>query len=1391
MAIDKILPRSLNLDDDYLLVKSTEMADALNVSISTDDDGDAGVVKRAYGTELVPFAVGSSLPAGTNKVVGSCINREKNEILYAVYNSSGNHSIYLYSVATNTLSLVDRDSVWGFTADGWVKMDTIVKENGETLLYLNDGLTDPKKINVTKSLSDPLYPYKEIRDNEGTPIYIYTSDERLLSITTAKQPPLESPSVAFLNDPSFIGNNLKDNYFEFAYQYVYEDGEVSAISPYSPIALNQTMFFSSPSVNSSYFNAIDITVKFSLGDVSKVRILCRDMAVNRFFIVEEVDNVRSVSSTQSTVRFYNNKSRRYIQEREQNKLYDNVPKKALAQSIAANRLLYGGMTEFYDNVPVSANVSFNYDTAQSNASSQVTPSSASTQTSVSGAGFWFDIDLSAMSASLSVPSTTRINITPQGNVQITDNWTDSDISQNYTEFTTGLFKFNIDRSITLSPYANRTELANQIHPIIAGLYDGSSDGEQVFTLSGNNYACSGTSKVDVFYESFSANKIRMRFVLTQGNFLIFDPVSGTPKETLNRNFRTSTQTITSYLNVSSTNFAQAFSRSTFKRSQFHQLGVVYYDGRNRSGAVNPIGSFRADNFSDLFQGRCSANVRISSNAPSWAKRWQLVYAPYSTYSYMYSYSAAEAFTSTQPIADGRKAIYISLRHLEGKEDSYKESKGAIFNYSFVKGDRLRIVSYQPTAQRVWPTEDLDFEIIGLESLDSTNTVLSPTAGVSANRKSGLFLSVKDEGYTSFSSRDIENGTSQWDNNVIFEIYRPSSIQENSVYFEIGESYPVIYDSTSLSYKHKGQRDFQYSFNPTLPENQITVSDMAPYGRVGTSPSLDVRNGDSVRIVVPVGVFQTFAVSNVFSLDGKRYFQVPNSVVTGTYQVDAITNVSDAVVTTYNGDAYLKDRELKVNFNGHPFIENVYYETLVVEDLSINDFVESAYIGIGRSNAESEVAKSVFRKATIAYSDPYALDTSILGLSSFNLADANFQDLQAEHGAVRYIASNSDSIFVIQDTKCSVIPISRNVVEYTNGNASVTISNNFLGQQNFYAGDFGVGEHPESVAHYYGRVFFADHRTGKVIRISADGIEVISEQGMEAFFDSIFETVNRLGSSNFKIYGGIDPRNSEYVISIQKIAGAFEFENQTVGFSIDDKVWTTRYSYMPESMSEINGELYSMKNGSLYRHAFGAPRCRFYGQDFPSKLRIISSQNASMVKIYEAIGQESTAPWSFSCFTADQNTPVVLGSNMEKKEGFYYHNIPTDINKLNLFGIGTISGVTSVSAGVFRVTFSSSISYMPIVIGSTIYKISGSSATPTSYTITSVSGSNEITVSGSGALNTGEFLACAAPDSMAVDGEKLRGPYMVIDMEISGTSDSELYGVNVWFNRSVPHNEQVN
>ena len=95
MATDKLIPQYLNKDEDARLVKNVEMTDALNIRVSTDDNGNQGVLKNVDGNSSVPAALASeAIPSsGTNRVIGSVSSEAGKCIYFFLYNSSGNHGI--------------------------------------------------------------------------------------------------------------------------------------------------------------------------------------------------------------------------------------------------------------------------------------------------------------------------------------------------------------------------------------------------------------------------------------------------------------------------------------------------------------------------------------------------------------------------------------------------------------------------------------------------------------------------------------------------------------------------------------------------------------------------------------------------------------------------------------------------------------------------------------------------------------------------------------------------------------------------------------------------------------------------------------------------------------------------------------------------------------------------------------------------------------------------------------------------------------------------------------------------------------------------------------------------------------------------------------------------
>lgn len=1454
MAIDKLIPRYLNKDDDYLLVKSVEMVDALNVQMSDDEGGNAGVIKNALGNVLVS---GDALPTGTNTVIGTTACKQTGEIFYFVHNSSNNHSIYQYTSRRNTVRLVYRDSVLGFTATGFVKADCLVKENGDTLLYFTDGVTDPKKINATKALANAVgvsgYPYKAAGTSG------YTDDEKLLSITTIKAPPLQPPSVQAQVDTSIKSNNITDKILQFAYQYIYEDGEISSISPYSEIALNYLNFVDGYVTDDMkrLFNSVLIGFNYSKGDVSKVRILYREGTLNNFSFFKDLPNDRALSS--GSISFTNSIIGNPVSDNEMNKQYDSVPLSAVSQVISGNRLTYGNYKEFYDNTALSGNISFLHESSAPKLLSFGTETTGTTVTaSTTVNSVYFTIDLSDF------PDSSSYNTTINASFQVTsDKLTLSSGSPSGSTFSVGRLSnvssldlgspsFNIQKTFVVGAYANKATLASSVIQNISGssylaeispTYPLSVPLGTAPTYDQLDYYFAGTLEVTVSAISVVGSVITFRISPNSSALNVqtsqitrISIVGGDPIR--QRDVTLSEDPVTfkgitiggaynhTWTNLKVFKISSSFGISnntytTFKSGQRHRFGIVYYDNYNRSSAVNELGEFYNPNEGDRPNGevgQSSALLRLSSQPPSWAKKWQLVYSPYMSYSYAYRYSVAEAFVGAEVTggSSNDKQIYLAMRHLEGKQSSYKESKGAKFDYQYADGDKLRVVSYvspNGAGSVSYPNEAI-FDIVGYEYISSSGVVSVSGATNKTYRETGDFLIIKNENYSGFSASDVVNQVDLWDNDTIVEIYRPVPQFSSLVYREIGEVMDI--GVSGGSYYHKGIRDLSYVFpsvNLTALNGTYTVT-----GQVLIYP------GDRftfTQIVSPGGtpLEATRTVSNsrinanghtvISFLDGG----LPNS----DWTIQVVSGLSDTIIKTSNGDCYYRPRQIKLN----PLVSSsvnvdktnvsgIRYVNYFVEDLSVSDFSSSNYIGVGRPNAVAPEAKQIERKSSITYSEPYSLDSSVLKLSSFNGGQGNFVDLPNAYGAIKQMLNNGDSITVLQEVKSSLIPVNRNLVEYLDGTSNVTVSTNYLGSQSVYAGDFGT-QNPESVKAYNGRVYFSDVRSGKIVRIGPDGLEPISEAKIDAYTqDKCFIIASSTGT--YKTIGGIDPMHGEYDITYLTVSGGPNIDD-TIAYDMEDKVWNTRYSYLPEAYEHLDNFLYTFKGGFMYRHTESAFRMNYFGQQYTCSLKLVSAFNNSMVKTAEAFSIEGNSPWSFKFSTSGQTlseTVIVPGSRLELKEGMYYAYVPrvsssgsssnwTTIGVVSATGTwtsGAVSGITLDFSAPITSTFQSSGN---ITMGHISINIPGPNVF---YPASSGSlGFQSIIRDGDSRVRLGDYVSgvtfvspigniFVVASNPSIDGDPVRGPYFIIDVSNGSEDPIEAYAFNVYFTRSRLHNELV-
>ena len=1409
MAIDKITPRQLNKDEDSLLLRSVEMSDALNVRISEDEEGNRGVLKNIKGNSALLLDAADSLPSGTNRVVGSCSFNQKNEVYYFVWNSNATHTIY--RINESGAKLITAGSYLEFDKTSIVNAQAIEDGNGEILLYFNDGVNEPKKVNVTKCLDANItYPAG------------ITNADRLIEVAVAKQPPLQPVTFEYKTNTSVKSNYVYGKMFQFAYQYIYRDGEVSALSPISSPAFSNWMANRARTlpreINSE--NYLRLTFKTSTAAVEKVRVLARTNNVDTFAIVKEVDVVTPGSDL--TYDFYNDGLYPLLATNESDKTHDVVPKKAQSMTLSNNRLFFGNYTEGFDvSTPTTSLEPFYMHTGAVR-DFDITKSAA----------VQFHIDTSSLESE--IPGNKKLSVRIQVNYTrwsygnqggVSDSFTvynSSGSSYDYTatliEVVPGAPVFEFDINLTAASYT-KTDYINAIKSALEAAANVTVNAAQYSTVSSLveltstvgdpgstslNAAFGGSMVFGIENVSYDSVDDELDFqVKLQSYDLRASYVQGitlSTAENITDSFTASETPGILYGTIGDSfvyePLAQA-SVSTFKSNADHGFGIVYYDNRGRATGVREIGSVSVSGWGaedrDGRNGAAKIIVDISSDAPSYAASYSIVYSKNNKYSDYKQYTVMEAFKATNADSndvgdsDGNDNIYVSLASLQRKEDSYSASKASGFKFSAAEGDKLRIVRYydRTAGEYVYP-QGFEFEVIGLKTFTATDSPIYHNHSSSGGdherneyRVSGDFLVLKNESHLGFSSgllSDSEtNGSSYWQDGVLVELYTPLKTVEKKIYYEIGANQLI-----NANGKHVGslETDDTYKTYSVIEKTATALTLDTPY-----PPTVGL--GDSITIAGSAR-----QITDIQYNDGSITLVFANENFSAL-TISAITYRSNKTrLVLESGDAYIVPKELRyydtsVAFDPQIFSNKKYFIGLV-EAGELSDYFDSNVFSYGKPYAIIENEKEVTRKASVTYSDIYNQSSSRLTLSSFTPANIPFYDFDVSKGGIYGLVDMKNYIMALQEDSVMKIPVGANILDTASGDNIPTISTNVLARPIEYQGIFGINTQRDAFIHIDGAVYLCDMYRGKVFRVTSESVAEVSANGMSSYFNKQFSAFKNFAVGGNKVFLklGFDRENNEFILSAVKYtaAGAAFSDQFTVGYHIKRDIWTSFYSFVGESYAELNNVMYSFKGGQPWAHEASSSRNQFYGTNYKSLVEISSNQNPSMVKAYTALNIEGDAPWDFTAYTSDQETSKV--TSMSKREKLYYAPIPRDASSNSTSEFMTLGTVVSINQDD-SVTVSNPINKIPFGFNDSVY----ANGVDTSEVMTALVTRNSFYMSDSSVLSVGDVVSVKKNSDL--EGDQLKDRYLKLILEKTTTDPVELFGVGFIFDRSKVHNDLVN
>jgi hypothetical protein len=1252
------------------------------------------------------------LPAGLNTVIGSARWIEGSSIIYMVYNSNGDHTIWSYNINDFSITLVLGNWLLGNggTALNFQLSNKVYHTNiVDNLLYWTDGYFDnfeynddgllqfnpPRKIDINKAIK---YMASFGADPEGYPTQAFdTLDNSFHTMDALKCPPVFKPNASYQTNTDKSFNKLYGNQYQFAYQYVYNNNEESKWSMFSNQPFpTQIEYVSGRNTDQPLLNN-EISVLYYTGayDVTKIRFAVRVGENGVWSTFQEIDKKQTAMPDNSieSIVFDGNRATKVATFTEFN--FDSVPQVAKAQEVLSNNsLVYGNYFTDYDllndlDIEIERDL-FNVD-FESRAYKNVVVIG-----NIADGDPW-EIDPFGRTS-----TGCQINLNSPSDFFFTFEFVEGDkiifplynltggpdTLQNYYYSVTAA-----DIAFPGNPIDKLINLANNISAMLI------SEGipNTVVSTPGGG----GTNHVYIDTPGYWTG---------QGDNLIYDHTCTILRE--NKCVK------------------------SLKKGSKKVFGIQYYDRGNRSGSVQ----YKASGIIPLeldipypsqedlsfltYPGNpyyVKAKLNINHIPPEWATHYQILV------------KKDELMTNFQQraitdiIIDPNGMTYkISLENLY--TNTYK---GTTINQTPQKGDIVRFLYKAPS---IFPSPtgfyytnpdycDVYFETEVLEYL--------PTGG------SNLFGFGPSQAIvvSQFDFGQIFNGITGFIGSVC-EIYTPKKESDDEIWYEIqdpSENYDegyVILNPHTENRVHAGNLQNQTDLIPAI----VSLD----YGDVYLR-AREYATGYAVESYGSINDFPGFPGSSSTGVSGNLhtlYAEVITGSVSKLYYF-----LGDQGGVSGSGYYLLYTQDL-FNVNA----ARGYYW---IEDYNYSDYYTSDDHGLGRFGIDDINAKRRHLKSSVIHSLPYVQNSTINGLSSFQGVGSS-RYLDDTFGSINRLKQVGYTLKVLQDRKETAIYIQKSYATGGDGAGQLAYTDKVFGGINPYDTLFGT-VHPGSVQLIEGDLYYFDYHTGAFIRTSNNGqndissgkykfnyytstkatdislnfdrydiISMIDEQNMEytCFFNDIRtqeiincripvsgyvisavnsteNLINTLPPGTLILLSGSSPENDVYntVVSVELVGTddyditvanevtlpsnvGFtiffnEYSTEGVVFSYLRDRWITLVDYTPmwaETLGVVNVSWDI--NSQTYSHNDG-PELNFYGLTKTQLIDFVMNESAITIKRLLTMGIRSN-----SVFNVDSVTTPVSGSypamNSEipsalfkLKEGYYWSAYLRDKTNVNL------------------------------------------------------------------------------------------------------------------------------
>jgi hypothetical protein len=1222
----------MNKSVDERLVPNGEYIDALNIRLGSSEKSDVGSIESTKGNvSLTTLSYDGTELSDNARTIGAYEDGANERLYWFVHDptfalgATGKLDMVVsYDVRNDVLiyHIVSIDDGGGvnttlnFNPQYLITGVDLVDSADEGLLFWTDDYNQPRFINIQRNYPNPNASYIDQFTDE--------------SILVVKRPPSQSPDI------QLIQTNNQENFMEerficFAYRYRYEDGEYSATSQFTePSFLPSAFFFDDESylnegmINS--FNACEIEYNSGGPLVKKIELLFKEADSNVIKVIERLDKseLGIPDNSTETYTFNNSKIFTVLSDSEILRLYDNVPRRAKAQTIMQNRLVYGNYVDGYDLVDYNGDklrldyivdleseiidfqsisaytepASYGIDPATSVAvpDSRIVLDLTNVASNLkSGSQLSFAITVNHYSFSGGSPSPTGVT----ANVDINFAFTlPTDYPDVWSLATSQEFKDAIGTSLpsgTIKPV---------YHPTDPTSCDGYTFTDEFNCSIPQNL--SGSITVEK-YESGITN-----IGDGSGDFII--PSVPPPSNDLIKivipamkfvdDVTAPTFEVYEYYQITSidASFVASSANKSLHSNRNYELGIVYMDeyGRSSTALVSENNTIHVPCSGCDKQNKAIVTIPTSQRAPYWASRYKFVAkADRDGYETIYSnifvkdpetgsvflYLQGE---NSRKVEEGDRLLVKAdsngpLSYCSDVTVLEKQAKAANFVGTSVPSPSGVYMKLNPSSISIVPDPNSYVTAGTLSAIAASNNqypvvnypfgYLSGSSYVDYDIPSGSIVRVEFR-FTRKGTGDGNNNCERRNYTFINQYTASASYANFKDFFDAQNLGSTLNDGVE-EIGGTGNCGAFNQYYPALDTSSWTTGPSS--GDVCINKYKFVRDPSNNKLYLSViGTRACGASSKKQSALSIKIeiFRSGSTIIFETEPSDTLPDIFFENDMSFeigpDGQHYGNLQDQDFGTNTPAIVDTRFFNCYVfgngAESYKVRDSVVGKTFNLGnRVTSVSEVDyMEADRYSDLTYSGVYNDETNINKLNEFNLGLLNFKPLEDSFGEISLIDGRETDILVLQEDKISYVLAGKNILTDSTGGSAITSVPEVLGTQIARIEEYGNSFNPESFAKWGQYKFFTDSKRGAILMLSGIGqsesLSVISDLGMRSWFRDMFIE----GASTQKL-GGYDPYMNEYVLSNNTISlpeddDCDDCGNERTKFSLGTKFGNDVYSF---------------------------------------------------------------------------------------------------------------------------------------------------------------------------------------------------------------------------------------